>query len=286
MVTTLCDSQKPDELLDFWFYTIGANIVPVVSRQKTAKKDIQWEKWQKEPIPEELFVKWKNTGAFNDGIGIILGKLWRGSKYDGMYLIGVDLDNQIAIEEFCTRDGENTISLEKLAQWTIVKQHKDDTTKAHVYFLSDRPYAKKSSNAGNKKIFDPRTMPAIEVKGDGEHGLFFCLPSIHRDGCRYEIIGTNVPAIVDEEDYELHIDNICRKYGLTYLDDNTVESKVAALVGANHRNKAGERHNNTLAAINHYIYKNAYKLLEEQQTQQHLEDIILKYNREQNEPAL
>jgi hypothetical protein len=72
-------------------------------------------------------------------------------------------------------------------------------------------------------------MPAIEVKGDGEHGLFFCSPSIHQVGCRYEIIGTKVPAIV-HQDYELHIDNICRKYGLTYLDDNTFESKVNTLI--------------------------------------------------------
>jgi hypothetical protein len=44
MATTLCKSQKPDELLDFWFYTIGANIIPAVSRQKTAKRDFQWDR--------------------------------------------------------------------------------------------------------------------------------------------------------------------------------------------------------------------------------------------------
>jgi hypothetical protein len=130
-------------------------------------------------------------------------------------------------------------------------------------------------------------MPAIEVKGDGEHGLFFCSPSIHPGGCRYEIIGMKVPAIVNEEqDYELHIDNICRKYGLRYLDDDTFESRVYGLTDANHRNKSGERHNNTLTIINHYIYKNAYKLPEEQQTEQQLEHIIVKYNRGQNDPPL
>jgi hypothetical protein len=60
-----------------------------------------------------LFIQWKNNGAFKDGVGIILGKLWR-SRHAGMYLIGVDLDNQIAIEEFCIRDGGNPISLEEL----------------------------------------------------------------------------------------------------------------------------------------------------------------------------
>ena len=67
-------------------------------------------------------------------------------------------------------------------------------TKLHVYFLSNRAYTKKSSDIGNKKLFNPQTMPAIEIKGDAEHGLFFCLPSLHKRGHRYEIIGTKVPA--------------------------------------------------------------------------------------------
>jgi hypothetical protein len=128
-----------------------------------------------------------------------------------------------------------------------------------VYFLSDRPYAKKSSNTANKKIFDPYSMPAIEVKGEGEHGILFCSPSIHKNGYRYEIIETKEPAIVNQ-DYEIHIDNICRKYGLTYLDGNAFESKISGLTDPHHRNRTGERHNNTLAVINHHIYKNAYKL--------------------------
>jgi hypothetical protein len=88
-------------------------------------------------------------------------------------LIGVDLDNKIAIEEFCIRDGQKAFSLEELAQQTIVEQHNDDPGRVHVYFLSERPYAKKSSDVFNKK-FDPHSMPAIEVKGDGEHGMLFC----------------------------------------------------------------------------------------------------------------
>jgi hypothetical protein len=114
---------------------------------------------------------------------------------------------------------------------------------------------------------------AMEVKGDGEHGILFCSPSIHKNGYRYEIIGTKAPVRINE-DYELHIDNICRKYGLTYLDDDTFESRVAGLVEPSHRNKEGHRHKNTLAVINHYIYKNFYKLPEDQQTEQQLEEII------------
>jgi hypothetical protein len=39
--------HKTRELLDFWYYDNGANIIPAVSRQKTAKKDFQWDRWQK-----------------------------------------------------------------------------------------------------------------------------------------------------------------------------------------------------------------------------------------------
>jgi putative DNA primase/helicase len=262
---------------------IGANIVPVVSQHKTAKERFTWKKWQTKSIPPDLFEEWKENGGFNDGVGIILGKLWRGKNAD-LYLIGVDLDNLIAIEEFCNIGGKN-ISLSELAQWTIVEQHKDDSNKAHVYFLSNRAYTKKSSDIGNKKLFNPQTMPAIEIKGDAEHGLFFCSPSLHKRGHRYEIIGTKDPALI-EEDYELHIDNLCTKYGIKYLDHGIFESKVMHLLDPKHSNSAGERHNNTLAVMNHYIYKNAYKLPEYQQTNQQLEDFIVKYNKEQNDRPL
>ena len=32
-------------------------------------------------------------------------------------------------------------------------------------------------------------IPAIEVKGKGEHGIAFCSPALHKDGAKYEIIG-------------------------------------------------------------------------------------------------
>lgn len=43
-------------------------------------------------------------------------------------------------------------------------------------------------------------------------------PSIHQNGHPYQILGTKEPDIVD--DFVQHIDNICKKYSIPYLDEN------------------------------------------------------------------
>ena len=51
-------------------------------------------------------------------------------------------------------------------------------------------------------------IPAIEVKGFEE--LLYVSPSVHKDGHRYEIIGTMVPKKFKAKVLEQHIDQICR----------------------------------------------------------------------------
>jgi Bifunctional DNA primase/polymerase, N-terminal len=206
---------------DFWRHRIGVNVIPTDTTNKSTY--IKWSKWQDKPIPEEQHNKWKDENAFSKGMAIILGKVWHNKEKFGLYIIGIDADNLKAIEEICTRNGK-CISLNDLAQWTLVEQHSDDTNKAHIYVYSHRAFAKKNSDkTGNndlikQKITDSNSIPAIEVKGQGQHGILFCSPSLHRNGQPYQIIGTKEPVIAD--DFEEHIDNICKKYGLTYLDNN------------------------------------------------------------------
>ena len=45
----------------------------------------------------------EGDGAFNNGIAVIAGKLWNNVNKTDLYLICVDLDNQLAIDEFCKR---------------------------------------------------------------------------------------------------------------------------------------------------------------------------------------
>lgn len=57
--------------------------------------------------------------------------------------------------------------------------------------------------------------PAIEVKSEGRHGIMYCTPSFHKDGYRYEIIGTTVPAVLNAEqsqELENRINQIYAKY--------------------------------------------------------------------------
>ena len=65
-------------------------------------------------------------------------------------------------------------------------------------------------------------IPALEVKGLGTHGIAYCTPSVHKNGERYQILGTAVP-VTQSADLALktmeHLDSICKKYGLQYLEN-------------------------------------------------------------------
>ena len=201
---------------DFWRNDIGVNVIPANTRKKETYES--WKEWQDNPVPEDLHTEWKTSGAFDNGIAIILGKVHHNRQKEGLYLIGIDCDNRKAIEEICSRN-DQTISLSQLAQWTLVEQHEDDPTKAHVLLYSHKPFPKKSSdNNGhlNSKL-NANEVPAIEVKGLGSHGILFVTPSVHKNGQPYQIIGTPEPVIAD--DFVNHIDNICKKYSIPYLDD-------------------------------------------------------------------
>src|SRR5262249_29330333 len=144
----------------------------------------------------------------------------------GLYLILVDLDNQKAIDEFCTRNGIKIplIGLAK-SKFCIVEQHKDAPDKAHIIFYASHPFPKKSSDTTAPGTLSEKLtsneIPAIEVKGAGQHGLLFCTPSPHKNGFNYEIIGNTELDNIATDAFETHIDNICSKYGIPYLNANS-----------------------------------------------------------------
>lgn len=208
---------------DFWRHLVGINAIPADTAKK--KPLVSWSQYQDEPIPESLHEQWKSTGAFSAGIAVILGKVWHNRQKEGLYLIGIDCDNAKAIEEICSRN-EQIISLSQLAQWTLVEQHSDNLSKAHVLLYSHKPFPKKSSDSNgqlNPKL-NANEVPAIEVKGLGSHGILFVTPSIHKNGQPYQIIGTYDPVIAD--DFVIQIDNICRKYSIPYLGGNGENGKA------------------------------------------------------------
>ena len=95
-------------------------------------------KWQNSPILDEQHNEWKNTGAFNNGIAVIAGKLGRG-PYKDKYLVCIDCDNKKGIDEFLENCFPDIKTLEELSQKTIVEQHLDNKDKAHVYFIVEKP---------------------------------------------------------------------------------------------------------------------------------------------------
>ena len=182
---------------DFWFHTIGISVIHANTRIKDTHE--KWTQWQEKPIPVDIYEEWKKSGAFNFGCAIIMGKIWRG-KYKGKYLACIDIDNEKGMREVLSKLGK-VDTIEKLSAMTIAEQHLDTKDKAHIYFIVEKPLSKKSGVGGpNVKNTE---IPAIEVKSEGKHGIMFCSPSIHKNGQPYQILGIDVPKVLDEEQSEI-----------------------------------------------------------------------------------
>jgi len=212
-----------NEWADFWRYECGLNVIPANSRKKETYE--KWSQWQNEGISEEQHSKWKETNSFSNGMAIMSGKVWHKEELKDYHLSFVDLDNRKALDEVCA-NVFGVKSIDELAQNTIVEQHLDNKSKAHVYFYTKDVLKKKSSDAAKlKDKIDSNEIPAIEVKGLGEHGIAMCTPSVHEKGCNYEIIGTTKLGILDGKEIEGNLFKIYEKYGLL-VGENSEDSDV------------------------------------------------------------
>jgi P4 family phage/plasmid primase-like protien len=198
---------------DFWINKVGANPLPADSKNRT--KFVKWKEYQDKSIPKEIINEWKQNGRFNDGIAIMTGLIHDG-PYAGKYLNGIDCDNLKAIEEICTRDGK-TITLQELANWTRVEQHKDNPDKAHIYILSTKPFKNKGKDPKFTELESKNEVPSIEIKCD--RFTMFTAPSIHKNGYPYEVLGVKEPILCDAS-FEIHLDNIFKKYNIEYLQQS------------------------------------------------------------------
>ena len=155
----------------------------------------------------------KKLRHYDKGIAILTGKIPRG-KYEGKYFNGIDFDNKKAIDEICKSLGFKDIN--ELAKWTWVEQHKDNLDKAHIYIISTKPFKNKGRIANKAELESLNELPAIEVKCEKQ--TMFTAPSIHQNGHPYEVLGVKEPVLCD--DFEIHLDNIFRKYDIEYLNQD------------------------------------------------------------------
>ena len=172
--------------------------------------------------PNEQHEKWKSENAFSRGMAVIAGKVWHKQDKKDYYLVALDADKIEAIKEICIRNGKTT-SLQEMAQITLVEQHKDCLDKAHIYYYSPIAFPKKSADS----------VLGLEVKGLGEHGIMLCSPSLHKNGHSYEIIGTIEPVvlnIVQAIEMIQHLNHICIKHGLEYLEDVSTCRKLKPIL--------------------------------------------------------
>lgn len=226
--------------LRFWHASVGANLVPADTKRKTFKQP--WAEFQERAMSEQEFEENLKNGAYEDGCAIITGKVWRG-QYKGKQLACVDCDNLLAIQEVYNFAG---ISYSDFEKGNLIEAHEDDPHSRHVFFITDRVVKAKTKSVGAGE-----DKPHIEVKSGGKF-VMFCDPSIHgysADDSRpdkiysqYRMLRMQMPAMISKVTLETHIQKICDKYGLTYLDKKESNANAKSKIKDKWTAKKGERH--------------------------------------------
>jgi hypothetical protein len=223
------DRTRYYQTLDHWFYVMGVNLIPAITRNKNYHKDLTYKHWLTEEQSPETYEKLKSEGMYDDGVAIVPYMIWRG-EYSSKYLLFIDCDNVLAIKELCTiltkiMDKKYSC-LNDLAQDFIVEQHKDDPKRAHVYVIVEKALADKNSTKSVQAALIPKLednkIPSFEIRCNGKgKGTAFCFPSIHKSGHVYEILGTNIPKTLDSiKSIQLQtlLDQMLKGYGIGYLE--------------------------------------------------------------------
>ncbi len=240
---------------DYWHHKIGVNVIPVDSKNKRTFS--KWKENQNNPITDEQHELRKKNGDYKNGIAALSGKVWRGS-YKDKHLVVVDLDNKNGIDEFIEHCFPNLKTLEDLSQQTIIEQHADNKDKSHVYFIVEKPLINRGGiNGTNNHNRNDDSLPIIEIKSEGK-SFVICSPSVHKNGHRYEIIGTNEPMVLDynqSEQLEENINKIYKKYEETDYKDNRGLTPIEELLKNDYVSHPGRRQLDLLRVMESLIQK-------------------------------
>jgi P4 family phage/plasmid primase-like protien len=236
---------------DYWHYFIGVNVIPVDSHEK--RPIVKWKPWQNRSLPEDLFGNWKLKGLFHKGLAIIPGRVWHRDDKKHLYFVSIDVDNDLAIEELCTRNRGKSTSLHQISDKFLVEQHKDNLNRAHISFYSPVRFPHKI----------PDQVTGIEIKSLGEDGNVVSCPSEHKNGHRYDIIGTLGPitlTMIQATEFIQHIDQICKRHGMRYLERaNPLSGKIKMMVKSfnidNDILEEGHRHSVLISIANSILFR-------------------------------
>jgi hypothetical protein len=221
------DKSHYHSALDHWFYVLGVNLIPAITRNKNYHKDLTYKQWLTEEQSKEDYERLKTEGMYDDGVALVPYKIWRG-QHSGKYLLFIDCDNQLAIRELDTVLGKimnkQYSGINDLAQDFVVEQHTDDSNKAHVYIIVEKAVADKNSTKSVQVALTPKLqtneIPSLEIRCNGK-GTAFCFPSIHKAGHIYEILGAKIPKTLDSiQAIQLQtlLNQMLKGYGIGYLE--------------------------------------------------------------------
>jgi P4 family phage/plasmid primase-like protien len=247
------------ETVNYWYYDKKVNVIPVNWWNKKPN-GIDWLPFKINRIPQQLFEEWKNKRLFDNGFGILLGRMYD-SNTEPLYLIGIDCDKGEAIQEFSMIDRELR-SLEQLSSKFMIERHEDDPNSLHIYFFSKIPFPTKGSD----------TKLGLEVKGSAEgSGYMIGSPTPHPSGNRWQILGTKEPPTLTKvQAIEMlqHINTICKNYGLEYLEKKSgmLNPELKAMIknleirkSINFIINEGERHSTLVFIANSILFTHLQK---------------------------
>ena len=191
--------------IDYWHYKQKVNVLPANYLDKRPVGE--WTFYQKNRVSNEQLEKWKKDGKFRNGFVIFLGKTY--DDNDTLYLICIDCDEKLAIDEILSIDKELD-SVDSLSKKYLVEQHDDNPYSMHGYLLSPIPFPSKAKDS----------IIGLEVRSN-EKLLVVPAPNLHPKGNQWKIKGRTDPPILTIEQARTWLSNlehICNKHGISYLN--------------------------------------------------------------------
>ncbi len=215
--------ENVGEAVMYYFKKLGFNTLPFNTHVKRPNVP-EWLSFQPpHAISDEQIGEWLKNGTFNHGIAIMTGRVFNnpadpGIQSDTLYGIGIDCDNQAAIDIVLETFGFKSIV--EASKVFMVNQHADEKDRAHfiIYSHQEPQKLKIVVNPAMKDEIDAdptmKEPPRLEILASGQ--LLAVPPSIHERGQPYEIPrgGTMVPGIIDnlQEKFEITL----KKYDIVY----------------------------------------------------------------------